>query len=147
MTRDDGDLELSTDPGRLDLDLIHRFLALDSYWARGLPRAVLEKSLAHSLCFGLYRGGRQVAFARVVTDRATYGYICDLFVVDAERGHGLGKRLMRAIMTHPELQGFRRWGLATADAHGLYAQFGFQPLGHPEQLMEIRDPDVYQRAS
>lgn len=145
MGHDEGELELSTDPRRLDLDRVHRFLAEESYWARDLPRAVLEVAVANSLCFGLYRGGRQVAFARVVTDRATYGYVCDLFVFDDERGKGLGKCLMGAILRHPELQGFRRWGLATNDAHGLYAQFGFQPLARPERMMEITDPEVYRR--
>ena len=139
------DYELSHDPERLDIDLIHRFLAQDSYWARGIPRAVVERSLRHSLCFGLYHGRRQVAFARVIPDFATFGYIGDVFVVPEHRGRGLGKRLMRDILAHPDLAGFRRWLLATNDAHGLYTQFGFTPLARPEQMMEKRDPEVYRR--
>jgi GNAT superfamily N-acetyltransferase len=137
------DYELSNDRERLDVDLIHRFLAQDSYWARGIPRAVVERSLCHSLCFGLYQDGKQVAFARVITDFATFGYIGDVFVVPEHRGRGLGKRLIRDILAHPELAGFRRWLLATDDAHGLYAQFGFTPLARPDQMMEIRDRNLY----
>jgi GNAT superfamily N-acetyltransferase len=141
-----GDYVTSTDAARLDLDLLQRFLA-DSYWARGIPRTVLEKAVRHSLCFGVYTHGGQVGFARVVTDYATYGYIMDVFVVPAHRGKGLSKWLLDCVMTHPELQGFRRWQLGTRDAHGLYARFGFTTPAHPERLMEKTDPDVYLRAA
>jgi len=136
---------ISTNAARLDIDLIQRFLANESYWARGIPRRVLEKAVQHSLCFGIYAERTQVGFARVVTDYATYGYIMDVFVLPAHRGQGLSKRLMECIMSHPDLQGFRRWQLGTLDAHGLYAQFGFTAPAHPERFMEKTDPDVYLR--
>jgi GNAT superfamily N-acetyltransferase len=135
--------EVSTDRSRLDIALIHDFLR-SSYWARGIPRAVVEKSIQHSLCFGAFFGGRQVGFARVITDFAAFAYIADVFVVPEHRGRGISKLLVRAILAHPELQGLRGMMLATRDAHGLYAQFGFQPLAHPEQFMTIRKPDGYQ---
>lgn len=140
-----GDYTISTDAARLDLDVVHRFLALESYWAHGIPRNVLERALRHSLCFGVYTQGEQVGFARLVTDYATYGYLMDVFVLPAHRGKGLAKRLLHCILTHPELQGFRRWQLGTLDAHGLYAQFGFTPPAHPERQLEKTDPDVYRR--
>lgn len=136
---------ISTDRAQLDIALIQRFLANDSYWAQGIPRAVVEQAVRHSLCFGVYTPHGQVGFARVVTDYATYGYIMDVFVLPEHRGKGLSKRLMECIMTHPELQGFRRWQLGTRDAHGLYAQFGFATPVHPERSMERTDPDVYLR--
>jgi len=142
-----GEYVISTDVARLDIDLVGRFLANDSYWARGIPRRVVEKAVRHSLCFGIYKGHEQIGFARVVTDYATYGYIMDVFVLPVHRGQGLSKRLMECIMTHPELQGFRRWQLGTLDAHGLYAQFGFAAPAHPERFMEKTDPDVYLRSA
>lgn len=138
---------ISTDAARLDIELIERFLANESYWARGIPRRVLEKAVQHSLCFGIYAGRAQVGFARVVTDYATYGYIMDVFVLPAYRGQGLSKRLIECVLTHPELQGFRRWQLGTLDAHGLYAQFGFAAPAHPERVMEKTDPDIYLRSA
>lgn len=132
----DDALTISTDPARLDLDTVHRFLTR-SYWARGIPREVVERAVRHSLCFGAYEGGRQVGFARVISDRATYAYVSDVFVLPSHRGRSIGRRLMAAIMAHSELQGLRRWGLFTRDAHGLYRQFGFGPARHPERLMEI----------
>ena len=138
--------EVSTDPRRLDIDLIQRFLA-DSYWAPGIPRRVVEKSIRHSLCFGVYQGSRQVGFARLATDYATFAHLMDVFVVPEHRGRGLSKQLMAAIVGHPDLQGLRRWQLGTRDAHGLYSQFGFRPLAHPEVHMEIADPDVYLRGA
>lgn len=138
---------VSTDPRRLDVDLIHRFLAQDSYWAPGIPRRVVEKCIRHSLCFGAYQGERQVAFARVVTDYAAFAHLMDVFVVPEHRGRGVSKQLMSAIVRHPDLQGLRRWQLGTRDAHGLYAQFGFGPPEHPEYQMEIADPDVYIRGA
>ena len=129
---------------RFDLDLIHRFLA-ESYWARDIPRSIVERSMEHSLGFATFHKTEQVGFARVVTDFATFAYIGDVFVVPEHRDRGVSKLLMRAIRSHPDLQGLRRIILATADAHGLYAQFGFQPLTHPEHFMTIHDADVYQR--
>jgi GNAT superfamily N-acetyltransferase len=134
-----GDLLVSTDRARLDLDVIHGFLA-DSYWAKGIPREVVARSIKNSLCFGVYSQGKQVGFGRVISDYATYAYIGDVFVLESHRGHGLGKWLMECITKHPQLQGLRRWALATKDAHGLYAQFGFTPLKAPERHMEIHNP-------
>ena len=132
---------VTTDRSRLDLDVIHGFLTM-SYWARGVSRDVVARSIEHSLCFGAFDGGRQVGFARVVSDCATFAYICDVFALESHRGRGVGKSLMAAIMSHPELQGLRRWTLFTRDAHGLYRQFGFGAAGQPERLMEVvaRDP-------
>jgi len=137
-----GAYEISTGNSRLDVALIHDFLR-HSYWARNIPRRVVEKSLEHSLCFGAFHDGRQVGFGRVITDFATFAYVADVFVVPEHRGRGVSKLLMRSILAHPELQGLRRIILATHDAHGLYRQFGFQPLAHPENMMSIHHPDVY----
>jgi GNAT superfamily N-acetyltransferase len=134
--------EISTDRGRLDIALIHDFL-LSSYWARNIPRSVVERSIRHSLCFGAYLDARQVGFARVVTDYATMAYLADVFVVTEHRGRGVSKIIVRAILEHPELRGLRRFLLATRDAHGLYAQSGFQPLAHPDQFMTLHKPDAY----
>jgi GNAT superfamily N-acetyltransferase len=147
MQRAHGEYLFSTDPGLLDLALVHKFLAEESYWARGIPLAVVEKSVRHSLCFGVYHRARQVGFARVATDYATFAYLMDVFVLPPHRGVGLSKRLMAMIVSHPELQGLRRWMLATEDAHSLYAQFRFAPLARPDRLMEIVDPEVYTRAN
>lgn len=123
---------MSTDPARLDVGRIHRFLST-AYWSTGIPREVVERSIANSLCFGLYApSGQQSGFARVVTDRATYAYLGDVYVETAHRGRGLGKLLVSCVLEHPDLQGLRRWALATADAHGLYAPHGFTPPAHPE---------------
>ena len=132
--------EVSTDRTRLDLDVIHGFLQT-SYWAAGRPRDVVERSINNSLCFGVYAGGRQIAFARVVSDAATFAYLMDVFVVSEHRGRGVSKLLMREILAHPQLQGLRTFLLATLDAHGLYAQFGFKPLAEPERWMAIRQAD------
>jgi GNAT superfamily N-acetyltransferase len=122
---------VSTDPARLDVERIHRFLST-AYWAAGIPRDVVERSIVNSLSFGLYApSGLQVGFARIVTDRATYAYLGDVYVETAHRGRGLGKFLISCVVTHPELQGLRRWALATADAHGLYARHGFRPSANP----------------
>jgi GNAT superfamily N-acetyltransferase len=140
-----GALQVSTDKDRLDIGLIHRFLSADAYWSRGIPRATVERAVAGSLCFGGYLDGRQVAFARVVTDGATFGYLADVFVLPEHRGQGHAKTLMAAVMAHPQLQGLRRFSLATSDAHGLYAGFGFAAPARPQTLMEKLDPDVYAR--
>jgi GNAT superfamily N-acetyltransferase len=134
--------EISTDRNRLDVALIHEFLR-SSYWAQGIPRAVVERSIRHSLCFGAFLDGRQVGFARVITDFAAIAYVADVFVVPEHRGRGISKLLMRAILDHPELRGLRRFLLATQDAHGLYAKFGFLPLAHPEYFMTVYKPDIY----
>ncbi len=129
--------DISTDPGRLQLDAIHDYLAR-SYWSPGVPRDVVARAIANSLCFGAYLGDAQVGFARVVTDKATFAYLADVYVLEAHRGQGLSKRLVAEMLAHPALQGLRRVMLATLDAHGLYAQFGFKPLAAPERMMEIR---------
>jgi GNAT superfamily N-acetyltransferase len=136
---------ISTDPERLDLDVIHGFLT-ESYWAKGVPREVVARSIENALCFGIYSDGKQVGFARVISDYATYAYIGDVFVLESYRGRGLSKWLMECIMQHPRLQGLRRWSLVTGDAHGLYSQFGFTPLQSPELWMEIHKRDVYPKA-
>ncbi|MBV8679499.1 MAG: GNAT family N-acetyltransferase [Aquitalea sp.] len=138
-------LEFDTDPARLDRDMIHDYLRRDSYWAAGLPREVFERSLAGSLCFGAYVTGKQVGFARMITDQATFAYLADVFVLPDWRGHGISKAMMAYIMAHPGLQNLRRMLLATADAHGLYAQYGFTALSRPERMMERLDQQVYQR--
>jgi GNAT superfamily N-acetyltransferase len=137
-----GDLVISTDPAKLDRRTIHRFLA-GSYWAEGIPLSVVDRSIQHSLAFGLYDGAAQVGFARVITDRATFAYLADVFVLESHRGRGLARWLMEAIRSHPDLQGLRRWVLATRDAHGLYARFGFRSLEDPARYMEIVDRGVY----
>jgi GNAT superfamily N-acetyltransferase len=135
-------LRIDTDRRRMDVDLIHRFLT-GSYWARGISRERVEQSMAHSLCFAGFIDGQQVAFARVVSDQATFAYLADVFVLEAHRGRGHARTLIAAVMAHPELQRLRRWMLATRDAHGLYADFGFQPLAAPERFMERHRPDIY----
>ena len=140
-----GEFAISTDRGRLDVGLVHKFLSESSYWATGRPREVVERSIEHSLAFGIYQGERQVGFARVITDYATFAWIADVFVLDEFRGRGLGKWLMEVIIAHPELQGFRRWVLATKDAHEIYRPFGFQELKYPARWMERHDPTTQER--
>lgn len=135
---------ISTDPARIDLDVVHGFLTT-SYWAEGIPREVVARSIAHALCFGLYHEGRQIGFARVITDRATFGYLGDVFVLEAFRGRGLARWLVEVIHGHPELQGFRRWVLLTRDAHALYAQAGYAPLASPDRYMERWVRNAYRR--
>jgi GNAT superfamily N-acetyltransferase len=129
---------ISTDPARLDVTAIHRFLSEEAYWAKGRPREVVERSIEHCLCFGVYEGQRQVGFARVLTDYAVMGYLMDVFILPDYRGHGLGKWLVQCILAHPALLDVKSWMLATRDAHGLYAQYGFHPLGNPEFYMQMR---------
>jgi GNAT superfamily N-acetyltransferase len=130
---------ISTDPAKLDLDVIYGYLSR-SYWAAGRPRATVEKSIKHSLCFGVYDESKQVGFARVITDFATFAYLADVFILEEYRGHGLGKWLVSVIMGHSDLQGLRRWSLATRDAHELYRQYGFTELKTPDRWMEIFRP-------
>jgi GNAT superfamily N-acetyltransferase len=137
-----GEYSISTDPARIDLDVVHRFISEESYWGRGRPLEVVRRAVEHSLPFGIYRGAELVGFARVVTDYATFAWVADVFVVAAHRGRGLSKWLLEVMLAHPDLQGFRRWLLATKDAHGLYRQFGFQDLRRPERFMERPDPQM-----
>ena len=131
-----GEYAISTDTARIDVDAVADYLSR-SYWAAGRSREQIERSLAHSICFGLYHDGRQVGFARVISDHATFAYRCEVYVLEAHRGNGLGKWLVDVVLAHPELQGLRRWMLATRDAHELYRQFGFAELSNPDIWMEI----------
>jgi GNAT superfamily N-acetyltransferase len=137
-----GDILVTTDPARLDIETVHCFLTR-SYWAEGIPREVVERSIRHSICFGAFEGDRQVGFARVISDRATFAYVADVFVLPSHRGRSIGKRLMACITSHPELQNLRLWTLFTRDAHGLYRQHGFREARHPDRLMERRQPQPY----
>jgi GNAT superfamily N-acetyltransferase len=132
--------EISTDKDKLDFDLIFDYLDKQSYWAKGMPAEKLRIALTNSMCFGVYKGGMQIGLARVVTDKATFAYLCDVFIMEEHRGIGLSKWLLQTILAHPELQGLRRWSLATADAQGLYSQFGFGPINNPERWMQIHTP-------
>jgi len=134
---------ISTDKARLDVSLIHQFLSQESYWAPNIPRAIVERSIEGSLCFGVFLGDQQVGFARVITDEATFAYLADVFIVPNHRGKGLSKRLMETILTWPTLQGLRRWLLATRDAHTLYRQFGFKSLEMPEIFMHMKLIETY----
>ena len=136
---------LSTNPGLLDITAIHQYLSEESYWAKGIPYKTVEKSILHSLCFGVYEEQKLIGFARLITDRTTFAYLCDVFILPRHNGKGLGKWLMEAIHAHPDLQGLRRWVLATRDAHGLYAKFGWKPF-EAEQLnrfMQLHHEKVY----
>lgn len=135
--------EITTDRARVDVNAVHRFLSEDSYWARNIPFDVVERAIWHSLCFAILHDEELAGFARVTSDRATVAYLGDVFVLPAHRGKGLAKWLMECIGSHPELQGLRRWMLATSDAHELYAKFGFASLKAPQRWMEKHDPDVY----
>ena len=137
-----GDYLISTARSRFDVELIHDFLSRTSYWASGRTLEVVQRSIEHSLAFGLYKENNQVGFARVVTDYATFAWIADVFVLPEHRGRGLSKWLMEVILGHPRLQGFRRWVLATRDAHALYARFGFIPMHRPERWMERPDMNM-----
>jgi len=145
---DDG-FHISDDKTRLDLDVIHGFLST-AYWSAGISRKRVARAIEHSLCFGVYESktGGQVGFARVITDRAVMAHLCDVFIVEGCRGRGLGRRLVAAVLSHPDLQHLRRWTLATSDAHELYRQFGFGPLtaAQVEMTMQKLDPDVYRRS-
>jgi len=136
-----GNLTISTDPHRLDLEAICTFLA-QSYWADTRTRATIQRSIEHSLVFGVYDGQRQVAMARLVTDFATFAWLCDVFVAQEYRGRGIGKWLMESILAHPELHGLRRWILTSRDAQGLYSRYGYTPLRNPERWMERFNPDA-----
>ena len=137
-----GDYLISTDQSLLDLKLIHDFLTNSSYWAIGRSFETVKRSIENSLAFGLYENDKQIGFARIVTDYATFAWVADVFVLEGARGKGLGTWLVEVIISHPELQGFRRWTLATKDAHEIYRKFGFKELKRPERWMERRDPNT-----
>lgn len=132
--------QISTDKLLLDFDVIVKYLNEDSYWAIGVGAERMKKAIENSICFGVYKDGVQAGFSRVISDKATFAYICDVFILPEYRGAGLSKWLIQTIVNYPELQGLRRWSLATADAHGLYKQFEFVPLSKPENWMEIFKP-------
>lgn len=136
---------ITTDKSRIDMSYVHNFLS-NTYWAQNIPREVVEHAVAGSLCFSILHDGKQVGFARVITDEATFAYLADVFVDPAYRGKGLSKWLMETIMNYPSLQGLRRFMLATRDAHGLYSRYGFEPLTHVNRWMQIHRPDVYTRS-
>ena len=138
-----GEFTISTDCDRLQIEAIHKFLSEDSYWANKRPKEQTETAIKNSLPFGVYKGENQIGFARVVTDYATFAYLGDVYILQEFRGQGLSKWLMETIVNHPDLQGFRRWVLATKDAHTLYEKYGFTPLKHPERWMEKAAPDAY----
>jgi len=131
---------ISTDKSLIDFETVYNYLNDDSYWAQGIPRDRMKRAIENSICFGIYHNGKQAGFTRVVTDMATFGYICDVFILPEYRRLGLSKWLMQTIMQYPEFQGLRRWSLATLDAHGLYQQFGFTELSKPQNWMEIFKP-------
>ncbi len=139
------DYRVSDDPALLDRALVRDFIGA-TYWAPGIPAPVMAKAIDCSLCFGLYRAAQQIGFARVVTDRATFAYLCDVFVLEAHRGAGLGEWLVTCVLEHPDLQGLRRFALMTRDAHELYRRFGFKPLADSTRYLEIHRPDAYRNA-
>lgn len=136
-------MDISNDQARLQIDVIHRFLSSQSTWAIGIPREVVERSIVNSLCFGGYENNQQIAFARVVSDYASFAYLMDVFILPEHRGRGLSLQLMRAVIAHPQLQGLRRFMLASSNARGLYQHFGFRQLANPDIMMEINVPDIY----
>ena len=138
-----GEFTISTDRNRLQIEAIHKFLAEESYWANKRTKEQTERAIKNSLPFGVYKGENQIGFARVVTDYATFAYLGDVYILNEFRGQGLSKWLMETIVNHPDLQGFRRWVLATKDAHTLYEKYGFTPLKHPARWMEKAAPDAY----
>ena len=146
MSEATASLRISTDRDELDLALIHDFLSRDAYWSRGISREIVQRAIENSLCFGGYLDGRQVAFARVVSDHATFAYLADVFVLESCRGRGYARQLVNAVMSEPRLQGLRRIMLMTRDAHPLYAGFGFTALSKPGNAMEINRPDIYATA-
>lgn len=137
-------IEISTENSRLDIPLIHKYLSEESYWGKGIPLKTLKTSIDNSLCFGIYLYEQQIGFARIISDKATFAYLADVFILDKYRGYGYSKLLIEAIKHHPDLQGLRRWMLATADAHSLYEKFGFKALSKPDRMMEIVISNPYQ---
>ena len=137
-------IEISTERARMDAAVIHRYLAAESYWARSIPLEIVERAIEGSVCVGAFDGGDQIGFARAVTDRATFAYVADVFVLPSHRGRGIARGMMEALFSHPDLQGLRRWHLVTRDAHALYAQFGFTPLDAPERHMQRVVKNAYE---
>jgi len=135
---------ISTEKEKFDIDLIHSFLTR-SYWAEGISKEIIKRSIEGALCFGVFENDKQIGFARVITDKATFAYLADVFIIKDYRGLGLSKWLMEVIMSHPELQGLRRMMLATRDAHGLYEKFGFTPLNNVDRWMQIHNPEIYKQ--
>jgi GNAT superfamily N-acetyltransferase len=142
ITVKQGDYSVSTDPAVFNIEVIHDFLS-HSYWAENIPLETMKRAINNSLCFGLFHKQQQIGFARVITDYSTFGYLADVFIIESYRGKGLARFLIGTIMQHPDLKGFRKWLLATRDAHGLYGKFGFKPIEKPERLMEISRPGIY----
>ena len=138
---------ISTDKSMLSIEYIHRYLSEQSYWAKGIPLHTVKRSIENAICFGVYKDTQMVGFARVISDCATFGYLADVFIDETCRGQGLSKWLMEVILSHPDLQGLRRFMLATRDAHGLYRQFNFTELSNPEYMLAIAKPDIYQTNS
>ena len=136
---------VSTDKLKLQIDVVHQFLTTESYWAKDIPLATVERSIENSLCFGLYHREKQIGYARVITDYATFAYLADVFIIKGYRGRGLSKWMMEIIADLPELQNMRRWSLATRDAHSLYSKIGFTPLSKPDIWMEKYVPDFYSK--
>lgn len=134
----------SDDRLKIDPVAIHHYLSTQSYWAQNIPLETVKKSIENSLCFGIYKEGVQIGFARWITDKATFAYLCDVYIEEVYRGQGISKKLMSLMLFHPDLQGLRRYMLATMDAHGLYAQYGFKSIDHPDRLMAIVIKDAYQ---
>ena len=136
-------ITISTDKTKLDLNTIHTYLSKESYWAKNIPIETVKRSIENSICFGVYDDEAQIGFARIISDQATFAYLADVFILTNYRGKGLSKQLMEYIIAFPQLQGLRRWVLATSDAHGLYKQFGFTMLGSPDSFMEIKANNIY----
>lgn len=134
---------ISTDKSKLDIDSIHEFLSIKAYWSRNIPKERVQRAIENSLCFGLYKKENQIGFARIITDFSTIAYLGDVYILEEHRGLGLSKWLMEVIMSHPDLQGLRRWILLTGDAHGLYRQYGWTHIADPTKWMEIHNKEVY----
>jgi GNAT superfamily N-acetyltransferase len=145
MEIEDNGFIFSDDKQKIDVSAVHHYLSTESYWAKDIPLDTVQKSIDNSLCFGIYKDKQQVGFARWITDRATFAYLADVYVKSEYRGNGLSKKLMSLMLFHKDLQGLRRYMLGTLDAHGLYAQFGFKAIEHPERLMAVVVPDPYKK--
>lgn len=137
------DYSISTDKEKLQIAVVHHYLSTESYWAKHIPLEIVKQSIENSFCFGVYFKNEQIGFARIITDYASFGYLADVFILEAHRGKGLSKWLMESIMAHPKLQGLRRFCLATRDAHSLYTQYGFKPISKPENFMETKHDNFY----
>jgi N-acetylglutamate synthase-like GNAT family acetyltransferase len=145
MEIEDNGFIFSDDKQKIDVSAVHHYLSTESYWAKDIPLDIVQRSIDNSLCFGIYKDKQQVGFARWITDKATFAYLADVYVKLKYRGNGLSKKLMSLMLFHKDLQGLRRYMLGTLDAHGLYAQFGFKAIEHPERLMAVVVPDPYKR--